>query len=194
MSHKLTGKTLVLALSVASALALSGCAAADPSSVSQHSDTVHGEAATGFSSAEIMFAQMMIPHHQQAVDLGTLAETRAENPDVKALAAQIMAEQAPEIAIMKSWLTKAGAPLDMGHAAHMDGMLSDDQMSKLASLSAAAFDRLFLEYMIEHHKGAVEMANSVVTSSNAEAHDLGHAIHDSQSDQIAYMQDLLGKL
>jgi uncharacterized protein (DUF305 family) len=194
MRLKSTGKALVLALTVTSALALSGCATAGSGNVSDHAESTHGEAAAGFSSDDIMFAQMMIPHHQQAVDLGTLAETRAQNPDVIALAAQIKAEQAPEIEQMKSWLAEAGAPLEMGHSSHMNGMLTEEQMSELESLSGTAFDRLFLKYMIEHHQGAVEMAESAISSKNAKAHELGHDIHDSQTDQIAYMQDLLTKL
>jgi uncharacterized protein (DUF305 family) len=71
---------------------------------------------------------MMIVHHQQAVDMGTLAETRASSPEVKSLAAQIKSEQAPEITQMKGWLEAANAPMDMGHDMGMDGMLTDAQM------------------------------------------------------------------
>lgn len=198
MRLKSTGKALVLALSVASALfstmALSGCAPADSGNVSEHAESTHGEGSTRFSSNEIMFAQMMIPHHQQAVDLGTLADTRAQNPDVIALAAQIKAEQAPEIAEMQKWLTEAGSPADMGHSMHMDGMLTEAQMAAIEKSTGAEFDRLFLEAMIEHHRGAVDMAKSVTSSSNSRAHDLGHAIHDSQTAQIETLKQLLAKL
>ena len=151
-------------------------------------------AAAGFSSDDIMFAQMMIPHHEQAIEMSTLAESRAENPEVKALAAKIKAAQAPEIEVMKGWLTKAGASLDMGHAAHMDGMLSEEQMQALRNASGAEFDRMFLEGMILHHEGAIEMTKMVTGSKNAAAHELGHSIDDSQTDEIAYMKELLGKL
>lgn len=159
-----------------------------------HDDHQSDSAAAGFSSDDIMFAQMMIPHHEQAIEMSTLAETRAENPEVKALAAKIKAAQAPEIEIMKGWLTKAGASLDMGHAAHMDGMLSDDQMQALRNATGKEFDRLFLEGMILHHEGAVEMAEVAIGSKNADAHSLGHAIDDTQTDEIALMKELLGKL
>jgi uncharacterized protein (DUF305 family) len=146
-----------------------------------------------FSGADIMFAQMMVPHHQQAVDMGTLAETRALNPEVKALAAKIKAEQAPEIEQMKGWLTDANASLDMGHEMGMGGMLSDSQMKALANAKGAAFDKLYLEGMIGHHKGAIHMAQMVVDSNNAEASALGKAIVDSQTKQITFMENLLTK-
>jgi uncharacterized protein (DUF305 family) len=146
-----------------------------------------------FSGADIMFAQMMIPHHQQAVDMGTLAETRAKSPAVKALAAQIKAEQSPEIIQMKGWLTQANASLDMGHSMGMGGMLTTTEMTALKNASGAEFDRLYLIGMIGHHKGAIHMAQMVVDSNNAEANKLGHAIITSQTKQITYMQGLLTK-
>lgn len=141
-----------------------------------------------------MFAQMMIPHHQQAVDMGTLAETRASNPKVRNLAAKIKSEQAPEIDQMKRWLKAANASLEMGHSMVMDGMLDISQMKALAASSGAAFDRLFLEGMIGHHQGAIKMAQKVIHSHNGEASALGNAIVDSQSKQIAVMKQLLLEL
>ena len=142
-----------------------------------------------------MFAQMMIPHHQQAVDMGTLAETRALSPEVKKLAAQIKSEQAPEITQMKGWLKDANASLDMGHdmGMGMGGMLSDTEMEALKNAKGADFDRLYLEGMIQHHKGAIHMAQMVVDSNNAEVAKLGKAIIDSQTKQITYMESLLKK-
>lgn len=148
---------------------------------------------TSFTGADIMFAQMMIPHHQQAVDMGTLAETRAFSTEVKALAAKIKAEQAPEIAQMKGWLKTAGAPLEMGHDMGMGGMLTDAQFEALKNSTGADFDRLFLQGMIAHHKGAIHMAQMVVDSNNAEAAKLGAAIISSQTEQITYMESLLAK-
>jgi uncharacterized protein (DUF305 family) len=113
---------------------------------------------------------------------------------VKALAAKIKAEQAPEITQMKGWLESAGASLDMGHDMGMGGMLTDADMTALKNAKGAAFDRLYLEGMIGHHKGAIHMAQMVVDSSNGEANALGNAIIDSQTKQITYMESLLGKL
>ena len=161
--------------------ALTGCASSGTSANS----------ATDFSGADIMFAQMMIPHHQQAVDMGTLAETRASSPEVKALAATIKAEQAPEITQMKTWLTIAGSSMEMGHDMGMGGMLSDDEFKALENATGAEFDKLFLEGMIAHHEGAIDMAQMIVESNNTEAKALAAAIISSQTEQIEYMRGLL---
>jgi uncharacterized protein (DUF305 family) len=182
-----------------SSIALAGCTINLGSSGTDNNSGMMGNGgmmhnnsnSSAFSGSDIMFAQMMIPHHQQAVDMGTLAETRASNPEVKALAAKIKAEQAPEITQMKGWLESAGASLDMGHDMGMGGMLTDADMTALKNAKGAAFDRLFLEGMIGHHKGAIHMAQMVVDSSNGEANALGNAIIDSQTKQIAYMESLL---
>lgn len=157
------------------------------------STTTGASNSSNFSPSDIMFAQMMIPHHQQAVEMSTLAETRASSAEVKKLAAQIKAEQAPEIAQMTKWLTDSNSPTSMGHDMGMNGMLDDDQMRALEAASGAEFDRLYLQGMIEHHKGAIQMAQMVINSSNAEAKVLGTAIVDSQSKQIQYMESLLSK-
>lgn len=149
---------------------------------------------SAFSNTDIMFAQMMIPHHQQAVDMGTLAETRAKDPEVKALAAQIKGEQAPEIQQMKAWLDKAGAGMMMGHDMGMGGMLSDSDMAALTSAKGAAFDRLYVSGMIGHHEGAIAMAKMVIGSSNAEAKALGAAIVESQTKQIETLKKILARL
>ena len=141
-----------------------------------------------------MFAQMMIPHHKQAIEMSALAQTRSSNPEIVALADQITAAQGPEIEQMTGWLTSAGASMDMGHSMHMDGLLSDEQMSALEKASGADFDRLYLEGMIGHHEGAVTMAAMVVGSQNAEAAALGASIVSSQTEEIAYMKQLLSTL
>jgi uncharacterized protein (DUF305 family) len=149
---------------------------------------------SGFSNTDIMFAQMMIPHHQQAVDMGTLAETRAKDPEVKALAAQIKGEQAPEIRQMKGWLEKTGAGMVMGHDMGMGGMLSDADMVALTQADGIAFDRLYVIGMIGHHEGAISMAKMVIGSSNAEAKALGIAIIESQTKQIQTLKRILARL
>jgi len=165
------------------ALALSGCAS-DPV------PTKSGDNAT-LTATEVMFAQMMIPHHEQAVEMSELAKSRASDESVKALAAQIAEEQAPEIAQMQGWLAESGSTEHMGHEMAMDGMLSDSELETLASASGSEFDRLFLEGMIAHHVGAIEMAQSVLNSDNPEVRQLAAAIVSSQADQIATMKGLL---
>ncbi len=185
----------ILTTAAATALLLASLTACSTgASEMSHDDHQSESAAAGFSSDDIMFAQMMIPHHEQAIEMSTLAETRAENPEVKALAAKIKAAQAPEIEVMKGWLTKAGASTHMGHTMGMDGMLSEAEMQALRNATGKEFDRLFLEGMIAHHEGAVDMTSMVTGSKNADAHELGHSIDGSQTDEIAFMKELLGKL
>jgi uncharacterized protein (DUF305 family) len=192
---------LIASTALLASIALAGCTinlgtsnANDDSGMMGNGGMMGNNAnASGFSGADIMFAQMMIPHHQQAVDMGTLAETRASSPEVKALAAQIKAEQAPEIQQMNSWLKAANASLDMGHDMGMGGMLTDADMTALKNAKGADFDRLYLEGMIGHHKGAIHMAQMVIDSNNAEAYKLGHAIVESQTKQITYMESLFAK-
>ena len=156
-------------------------------------ESLVGAVASQLGGTEVMFAQMMIQHHEQAIEMGKLAASHAASPEVKALAADIVAEQAPEITQMKSWLTDAGASLDMGHAMVMDGMLSSAQMTALSAATGEAFDKLFLNGMIAHHQGAIVMAKMVVDSTNPEAAALGKAIIESQTKQIELMQSLLAK-
>lgn len=187
-------------LVVSASLALAGCTINIGMMPPGNNGAESGQSASdSLSSMDIMFAQMMIPHHQQAVDMGTLAETRALSPDVKQLAADIKAEQAPEIEQMTAWLEAANAPLNMGHdmddmgmGMGMDGMLSDDEMAALENAQGAEFDRLYLEGMIAHHEGAIQMARMVDESRNPEVKALAEAIIASQTEQIAYMRTLLG--
>lgn len=177
-------------LSVASAIVfstatLTGCSV-------NLSDVVSG-AVSQFSGGDVMFAQMMIEHHEQAIEMGKLAATHALNPEVKSLAEQITKEQAPEIQQMKQWLSEAGAPLQMAHEMVMDGMLDSAQMSALTAAAGAKFDELFLKGMIAHHKGAVTMAKMVADSGNAEVAALAKSVIESQTKQIEIMQELLAK-
>ena len=144
-----------------------------------------------FSGADIMFAQMMIPHHEQALLMSELARTRSENSEVKKLAEQIFAAQSPEIAQMKTWLDKTGSGLSMGHDMGMNGMLSDEEIQKLKDAKGKAFDRLFLEGMINHHEGAIHMAEMIIDSDNEEVKKLGLSIQSSQQKEIELMKELL---
>jgi len=174
-------------------LSLSGCGLV---SVTDANHMDHGMMVqeSGFSSADVMFAQMMIPHHQQAVDMGTLAETRANNLAVKELAAQIKSEQAPEILQMQAWLKASGSGMNMGHDMGMNGMLSDNELVQLTGARGLEFDLLYLKGMIAHHKGAVTMAQTVLNSKNTEVKAIAKSIVASQNTQIVDMQALLEKL
>lgn len=142
-----------------------------------------------YSMNDQMFAAMMIPHHQQAIEMSDLALSRSNNPQVLDLARKIKAAQAPEIAEMKTW----GEGLD--HMLHsgmtMGGMLTDQQMERLRSTSGEEFDRLFLAGMIEHHQGAIEMAQNILDSKNPHVRDFASTIITTQADEISIMKGLL---
>lgn len=156
-------------------LLLSGCVSAE-------------NAESEFSGNDLMFASMMVPHHQQAIEMADLALANSTNQEIISLAKQIKESQDPEITEMKSW-----GDLDLGaHAGHtMDGMLSEDEMVELQRTTGNEFDRLFLEGMIKHHEGAIEMAEMVVDSSNVRAATLGKAIIETQKSEIKKMKELL---
>jgi uncharacterized protein (DUF305 family) len=191
LRKNLIALTALLTISIT---ALTGCAMSSPNMGQSSQDSMMTDESGTFSSNDIMFAQMMIPHHQQALDMSELALAIAQDPDVIELAAQISQEQGPEISQMRSWLSSAGASEDMGHGSHgMGGMLSEEQMSALLEASSPEFERLFLEGMIAHHEGAIDMAQMVLQSENAEVRALAEAIVSSQQIQIDYMKSLLAR-
>jgi len=150
-------------------------------------------------AAEAMFAQMMIPHHEQAVVMADYAATRAQNLQIQALAEEIKAAQQPEIDLMATWLDEWGVPRMMGadamslHGGHgMSGMLTDEQLEELAASNGPAFDLLFAEYMIEHHLGAIDMARDVlVTGSDSRVLELAREIIVTQETEILRLQAFL---
>jgi uncharacterized protein (DUF305 family) len=158
-----------------------------------------GSATAAFNDADVAFAQHMIPHHQQAVAMAALADSRATDAEVKKLAAQIRTAQDPEIATMTGWLQAWGQPtdpggMDMGHDT-MPGMMSDDAMKKLESLSGTEFDKEFLNMMIEHHQGAIDMAKDEASGgSNPDAKALAQQITTSQQAEIDTMKQILARL
>lgn len=146
-----------------------------------------------FNDADVAFAQGMIPHHEQAVEMAELADGRAESPEVIDLAARIKAAQDPEIEEMRGWLEDWGQemPDAMDHES-MSGMMSDDDMMGMEGASGAAFDEMFLTMMIEHHEGAIEQAETELDEGqNAEAEELAQTIIDAQQAEIEEMQGIL---
>lgn len=155
----------IIGFIAALALVLSACS----SDHGAHGDIDESQISGDANAADVMFAQMMIPHHEQAVVMSDLAVTRAQDPLLLGLAEEIKGAQAPEIELMESWLQAWGFERISGDdamAAHGDhgmaGMLTDQQLQDLADAQGAEFDRLFAEYMIEHHQGAVLMAQDVL--------------------------------
>ncbi len=161
--------------------------------------------AAAHNQADIAFVHGMIPHHSQAVAMAKQAPAQAENAQVEALAARIEQAQGPEIAQMRGFLAAWGAPENphgggmsgVGHSqiSGMTGMMTEAQMRQLGHARGAAFDRTFLQMMIEHHKGAVEMARTELGSGqNPQAKQLAQTIIDAQQSEIAEMQQLLTTL
>lgn len=160
-------------------------------------------ATTEFNDADVTFAQGMIPHHEQAVEMAQLATDRAESDDVKRLAADIEAAQAPEIEQLTAWLEQWGAEApsgamdhgDMGHGdsgSDMFGMMTEEDMTMLEDAQGVEFDKAFLEMMVVHHEGAVEMAETEVTEgANPGAIAMAETIISTQQAEIAQMQELL---
>lgn len=126
-----------------------------------------------FTQADVQFMQGMIGHHSQALEMVALLETRTASEDMKRLALRIKISQDDEIGMMKVWLRDRGAALPDEHAHHMHGatlmpgMLTQDDMAKLAAASGTAFDALFLEYMIKHHEGALTMVKDLFATPGA---------------------------
>ncbi|MCX4793009.1 DUF305 domain-containing protein [Streptomyces sp. NBC_01242] len=163
-----------------------------------------------FNDADVKFAQQMIPHHQQAVDMAKLADGRAADPEIKELAAAIDQAQDPEINTMKGWLTSWDKPLpesssSMGDMPGMDhgsnagsgmpGMMSDKDMSDLEGARGKAFDKKFAQLMIGHHEGAVTMAEAErKNGSNADAKKLAGAVITAQTAEITKMNKIIARL
>jgi uncharacterized protein (DUF305 family) len=140
---------------------------------------------------------MMIPHHAQAVEMARMAARDGVSDDVAALAAAIRDAQQPEIDLMTAWLAEWGTEPDehAGHMGHdMAGMMSQGDMTALDAATGADFERMWLQMMIEHHRGAVTMAQQVLADgSDARVLDLARAIIAEQQREIDQMTQMLAQ-
>lgn len=185
---------------VSALLILTSCSGHGSHSSSADSPTTTVTGAVPATAADIDFARGMLAHHQQAIEMAdlALAARSGASAGVLDLATRIKAAQGPEIDEMKQWLVSWGQPTVMAdHDGHdmgsMDGMMSDDDMKKLASATGGAFDQLWLAMMIEHHQGAVTEATKVKTSgSDPRVLALADEIVATQQREITEMQTLLG--
>lgn len=154
------------------------------------------------SEADVMFAQMMLPHHEQAIEMSDIILAKDGIPqDVTQLAEDIKNAQGPEIQQLTEWLDQWGEPTEPqgGHDGHdmaeMDGMLSDEELQQLSDAEGTDAARLFLEQMIAHHEGAITMAeDEVADGTYPPAVDLAQTIIDTQQQEIDTMRDLLDSL
>ncbi|WAC51874.1 DUF305 domain-containing protein [Frigoribacterium sp. SL97] len=186
-----TTRTLAIAASLTLGLTLASCSTNDSSS-DAGSSASSSSAASAHDDQDVMFAQMMLPHHEQAVEMSDalLAKGDGVDPDVATLAEQIKAEQGPEIIQLASWLQGWGEPTESGHS--MSGMMSDSDMTDLDQASARDAGKLFLQQMVQHHEGAVDMARSEVDKGmNTDAVAMAKSIVSSQTEQITQMKDML---
>jgi len=180
---------------VVAALTAAGCGSDTDSNDST------GSSGGQFNDADVAFAQSMIPHHEQAMEMATMAQEQASSTEVKQLADKIEAAQGPEIDTMTGWLEDwdQGVSSDdsMGRMDHsgsdMSGMMSDADMKSLGTATGAEFDQMFLTMMIEHHTGAIEMAKTEQQDGeNPDAIALAEKIEADQTAELAQMEDLLG--
>jgi uncharacterized protein (DUF305 family) len=197
------------ATAIAAALALAGCSTGSSGSSATSTSTGssvpgmdHGgsgmmsssaPASAEHNAADTMFAQGMIPHHEQAVEM---SEMMLQKKDIQAsvtdLATRIKAAQAPEIGTMTGWLNSWNESATMGPGHTMDGMMGEDELKELEAAQGTEAAKLFLKQMIAHHEGAVMMAKTeTAQGKNADAIKLSKDIVTAQEAEIKEMQDLL---
>jgi len=143
-----------------------------------------------FSAADVTFMQGMIHHHSQAIDMVELLYQRTASDDMRKLAKRIEVSQNDELGMMRRWLEARGQEVPGPHAHHMPGaplmpgMLTPDEMAKLATVKGPEFDRLFLEGMIKHHSGALTMvADLFATAGAAQGSEIFAFASDVDADQ-----------
>lgn len=206
--RSLIRRTTALAAAATAALVLAACGGTsgtasghggghEASASAAPSGTTQGSGAN--NAADTAFAQGMIPHHRQALEMAGLAATRTESAEVKALADEIKKAQDPEIRTLSGWLASWGEQVPAaeggGHSGHsMSGMMTGEEMDQLSKASGKAFDTAFLQLMVKHHEGAVAMARTEQTDGKYQpAKDMAAAIITSQGAEITRMNGLLGK-
>ena len=154
----------------------------------------HAKSLQNLRMSEIMFAQMMIPHHEQAISMSETALKKSRNQEILKLSRQIKSLQSSETSQLTYWLKATNSSMAMDHDMKMSGMLTVKELASLKQLTGTQFDRTFLQLMIKHHQGALEMLDLISGSRNAEAKALAKAINSAQSKEISSMKLLLKKL
>ena len=161
------------------------------------SDSTGASEGVTFNDDDVMFAQMMIPHHEQAIEMADIAldPTVGAGDAVKGLASRIKAAQDPEIEAMTALLTAWGKPTtmpaDMDHSEMMGGMLTLEQLEELGGLRGSEFDSRWIEAMIAHHEGALAMAEDLLDKGvNPELLELARGVISSQQAEIDEMRAL----
>jgi len=190
-------RIVAVAAALATAVVVSSCSKTEDRTAHATSSTTSSATVAAHNADDIMFAQMMIPHHQQAIDLATMASIHTTNQAVRTLAAKIADEQQPEIDAMKAlllqWEVDPAMGDHSGHGATMQGMVDDATMTKLKSLNGPEFDTLWLQAMIGHHQGAIEMAKTEIAKGrSADLTTMAKSIVTAQQAEIDQMKQMLG--
>ena len=204
-------RALILAISLASTLVASqGIAQApiiQPGAPGQPSRLISAEEASNlaslqYSDADVKFMQGMIAHHAQAVEMGALVEGRTNREAITAIAQRIAISQEDEIAMMQGWLEERGQPVPSEHAHHemgeddlMPGMLMPADFERLRQASGPEFDELFLQLMIAHHKGAIEMVENLLdqpgSAQDSVLYEFTTDVTSDQNSEIERMNAML---
>ncbi|WP_053174983.1 DUF305 domain-containing protein [Nonomuraea sp. SBT364] len=145
------------------------------------------------NAADVTYVQDMIVHHQQALDMAILAPGRAASAKLKSLASRIADTQGPEIQWMRTWLQEQGQRVPDHHAAHegMPGMATPEQLAGLKAATGEDFDARFLQLMIAHHQGAIEMSERVLTGgSHIRIEELANDVAVTQTAEISRMREM----
>ncbi|MBF6436897.1 DUF305 domain-containing protein [Nocardia cyriacigeorgica] len=199
----ITRTRFLIAAVAATALTVAGCS--DDSTTATETTTsaaasTSASTRTDFNAADVTFLQMMYPHHAQAVDMAKMVPSRTQNPQLLALAAAVEAAQAPEMQQITTLLESFGQPAPNagehgGHGGHdMPGMMTPEQMTALENATGAEFDRQWMQMMIEHHIGAIDMANTVLAEGvNPDTKALATSIVAAQQAEIDQMRQMLGQ-
>lgn len=196
--------TMITAAVLALAIPLSACGSSSISSMKATTVATmakgSGGQAAAFNDADTAFAEGMIPHHEQAIEMADMAldPTAGASAKITTIAKAIKGAQDPEIATMKGWLTAWGkdAPGDMAgmnmSGGAMPGMMTGADMTNLGRMKAVEFDKAWATMMIAHHKGAIDMAKTVIKNGkSADAKTLAAAVIKGQQAEIDQMTALL---
>ncbi|MEV5503669.1 DUF305 domain-containing protein [Nonomuraea fuscirosea] len=157
-----------------------------------------GQTPAATVASDVRFAEGMIPHHRQALEMTSLVQARTTTPAIRSFARQIAAAQTPEIKAMTTWLRELGREAPAGHAHTTDpgyGMATQDQLNALRAAQGGVFDRMFLQLMTRHHEGAVKMAGEELAGGRDQRMRLlAKDVYSGQSIEIARMREVLGSL
>jgi uncharacterized protein (DUF305 family) len=159
------------------------------------SDQVKAPDGSRYNTLDTWYVRMMIPHHQQALEMAALAPTRAKHPQIRAIAERITAAQGPEVQFFRTWLQQRGLDEKSDEGGHdhgaMKGMQPPEAMRGLASLSGDMFDKVFVDMMTAHHEGAIAMCTDVLrVGVDQRIQELATGIAAEQQAEISRLREI----